>query len=77
MITHRAVRVFHWFQDSLARASALVVTALVFYGVVTPTGLLMRAFRKDPMSRRFDRRASTYWIAHPRDPDPQRYLQQG
>jgi hypothetical protein len=35
--------------------------AVVFYGAVTPVGLLTRLFGRDPMHRRFDLQKSTYW----------------
>jgi hypothetical protein len=39
---------------------------LVFYTTVTPIGLARRLLGKDPLRRRFDRDAVTYWIE--RDP---------
>jgi len=42
--------------------------AVVYYLVVTPIGLMMRLVGRDPMQRKFDRSATTYW--HPRNPDP-------
>ncbi len=38
-----------------------VVLAAVYYLVLTPIGLLMRVFGYDPMARRFDREAASYW----------------
>ena len=49
-----------------------IVMGLVFFFVVTPTGLIMRALGKDAMRRRFDRDAESYWA--PRDggsPEPE------
>jgi hypothetical protein len=42
-----------------------VVLAAVYYLVVTPIGLLMRIFGYDAMKKKFDREASTYWVARP------------
>ena len=39
-----------------------VVLCVLFFLVVTPTGLLMRLFGKDPLSLAFNPAASTYWI---------------
>lgn len=39
-----------------------VVMAVLFYAVVTPTGLLMRAFGKDPLRLRREPNAKSYWI---------------
>lgn len=43
-----------------------LVLGLLFYATVTPTGLLMRLAGKDPLGRRFDPAASSYWVL--RDP---------
>jgi len=50
----------------LARVVHPVVTAILFFGAFTPVGFLMRRFGHDPMRRRFDPDATTYWI--PRTP---------
>lgn len=47
-----------------------VVLAIVYFGVVTPTGLLVRLFRGDPMSRRWERERASYLT--PRVPSPPR-----
>ena len=39
-----------------------VVLAILFYGVITPIGLLSRLFGHDPLRRRIDRAAPSYWI---------------
>ena len=38
------------------------VLAFVFYLVLTPVGLIMRALGHDPMRSGFDREAESYWI---------------
>lgn len=50
----------------LHQVVATVILAFLFYAVVTPTGLLMRAFGKDPLRLRPDPKAKSYWI--PRSP---------
>ena len=48
-----------------------VIMALLFYLTVVPTGLIMRLAGKDPLRRRFDPEAKTYWIErNPPGPDP-------
>lgn len=50
---------------------------LVFYvGFVTPIGLLLRAVGRDPMRRRFEKGASTYWVRHAPVTDRRRYFRQ-
>jgi hypothetical protein len=39
-----------------------VLIIVLFYGVVTPVGLAMRAARKDPLRLRRDPQSSSYWI---------------
>ncbi|GAB4141507.1 MAG: hypothetical protein Tsb009_11300 [Planctomycetaceae bacterium] len=53
-----------------------VMLAVIFYGVVTPIGLIMRACGKDPMNRRFDKNAKTYWIKRETQPKPEQYFRQ-
>ncbi len=40
-----------------------IVLGIMFYLVVTPTGLLMRLFGKDSLKLKFDRNVDSYWIA--------------
>src|SRR5689334_15620145 len=46
----------------LSRIVSPIALGVLFFGVLVPTGLLMRLFGRDPMRLRFDRNASTYWI---------------
>lgn len=50
----------------LSRVTNPIVMALMFFLVLTPSGLLMRLFGNDPLRRGFDAHAATYWIE--RDP---------
>lgn len=48
-----------------------LLMGVLFYGVVTPTGLARRLFRKDSMRRRWDPDAPTYWLRRePPGPSP-------
>jgi len=53
-----------------------VVLALVYYLVLTPIGLTMRLFRHDPLCRRFDPEAKTYWIRRNGSKTAESYFQQ-
>ena len=57
-----------WFRFGLLlhRVVSPLVLGLLFFLVLTPFAVLLRLFGKDPMSRRFDPKASSYWI--PRQP---------
>lgn len=63
-----------WFRVSLAVSCVTtpVIIGILFYGVVTPTGLIMRLLGKDPLRRRCDRNADSYWIRRePPGPTPE------
>lgn len=40
------------------------ILAIVYYLVMAPLGFFIRLFVKDPMERKFDRQAPTYWHEH-------------
>lgn len=42
-----------------------LILGLFFYGILTPLGLTMRLFGWDPLTRKIDRRAQTYWKERP------------
>lgn len=39
-----------------------VLLSIVFYVVITPMGLIMRLFSKDPLDRRIEKGKNSYWI---------------
>ena len=53
-----------------------LLLAAFYYAVITPVGLLMRALGRDPMKRRFDRAAKTYWRDAEKSVAPARYFRQ-
>ena len=53
-----------------------VMMAAIYYLVVTPLGLVMRVAGYDPMHRKFDTSAATYWIPRTQSNDAKRYFQQ-
>lgn len=54
-----------------------VVLALVYFVVLTPIGLAMRLFGHDPLSRRFDPRAGSYWTPRDGKKTVESYFKQG
>lgn len=65
-------RLWTHFGMLLHRIVSPVALAVLFYGVVTPTGLLMRLFGKDPLRLRLDKSTSSYWIQRsPSEPTPE------
>jgi hypothetical protein len=56
----------------MGRIVSPVITAVLFYAVVTPTGLLFRILGKDPLRRSPDPEAQSYWIdRQPPGPAPE------
>jgi len=57
-----------WFMLGMALHKLMgpLVMGLVFYLTVTPIALIMRMIGKDPLNRRFDPSAKSYWVE--RDP---------
>jgi len=61
-------RVWMAIGNVLGYINSRIILGLVFYFVVLPTGLLLRLFGKDPMSRSFSNQAASYRI-HSKKPD--------
>jgi hypothetical protein len=67
---------FNWLWTMLGlflfRIVSPAVLGVIYYGMITPMGLLMRARKKDILKRHLDRSATTYWIARdPPGPEPE------
>lgn len=55
----------------LHRITNPIIMGLVFFVTVTPTALIMRMLGKDPLNRKIDRDAQSYWIdRRPPGPSP-------
>ena len=71
---------FHAIWFGLAACVGFVVSniaaAAVYFLVITPVGLLLRAFGRDPMERRFDRGKRSYWKDAEKVDDAERYFRQ-
>jgi len=55
---------------------SFVILAMVYYLVLTPIGLVMRLTGYDPMQRRFNRDAKTYWTPREQDESTEQYFRQ-
>lgn len=55
--------------DVLGRVMNPIVLGVVFLAVVTPIALIMRVARRDPLRRRIERTAGSYWITRTDQPD--------
>jgi Saxitoxin biosynthesis operon protein SxtJ len=50
--------------------------ATIFYLILTPLGLVFRLLGRDPLERRFEPEAETYWVARTKKRDKERYFSQ-
>ena len=55
-------RAWAWIGRRLNSVLSPLLIIVMFYGVVTPVGLAMRAVGKDPLRLRRDPQSSSYWI---------------
>ena len=53
-----------------------LMLAVVFFLVITPIGGLMRLLGHDPMRRKFEPGAKSYWEPRPQQSPPERYFRQ-
>lgn len=53
-----------------------ILLAVMFYGIVTPIGLIMQLCGRDPMRRRFDPDATTYWVKRFEQAKAEQYFRQ-
>lgn len=53
-----------------------LVLAGIFFLVITPIGLVMRLVGRDPMTRKFDRTADSYWTRRNPESGSERYFRQ-
>lgn len=53
-----------------------VALAIVYYGTITPIGLLRRSGGRDPLARAIDPNAESYWVKVRPNARPDRYFRQ-
>ena len=53
-----------------------LLLGFIYYAVLTPIGLILRLTGSDPMQRRYDSGAETYWIPHEQRKDVSSYFRQ-
>ena len=53
-----------WFKfgELLGLLISPVVMALIFFLVVTPTGIIMKLFKKDLLNKKFNKSIKSYWL---------------
>lgn len=70
-------RVWMRFAAAVGAFNARIILGLAYYLVITPVGLVMRLFGRDPLDRRL-RTGESYWRRRPAEPAPtrERYARQ-
>ena len=53
-----------------------LVLAVIYFGIITPIGSLMRLFGRDALEQRVEPKAPSYWVAHDPGGDTDRYFRQ-
>ena len=70
-------RLWFLFGIALHKVMSPLIMGLLFYLTVTPIALIMRMVGKDPLNRRFDPSAKSYWVERdPPGPAPETMRQQ-
>ncbi len=70
-------RVWYLFGLALHKVVSPLVMGLLFFLTVTPMALILRGLGKDPLHRKFDPDATSYWIERsPPGPAPETMRQQ-
>jgi len=60
----------------LAWVVSTIVLAVIFFGLLTPLGLVFRLMGRDPLDRAWPGRQDSYWQEKPVTDKPERYLRQ-
>jgi len=54
-----------------------LILGLIYYLLITPVSLIMKLMGRDPLNRKFDKEAKSYWNVRERIPNPkEQYLRQ-
>ncbi len=69
-------RIWRLVSHATMRANTAALTALAYWITVVPSGAVMRVLGHDPMARRIDKQAASYWSAVPRPVTPERFEDQ-
>jgi|SRR5271165_488686 len=61
-LLHPLNRAWRWVSLQLFKIANPVIMAVLFFGVLTPVGLIMRVAGKDALRLRLDKESSSYWL---------------
>ena len=60
-------RAWMWLGKKMGLVMTPVAFSMIFFGAITPLGLVMRILGKDELKLRFDPDASSYWVPVEKD----------
>ena len=60
----------------IAWSVSTLLLVLVYFGVLTPIGVILRIVGRDSMHRQFDRDATSYWVKRDGRVNPEHYFRQ-
>ena len=60
----------------IAATVSTLLLATVYYLVVTPIGLILKLFGRDPLAKHPDPAADSYWTEYPESPETDHYFRQ-
>ena len=70
-------RAWFYFAFALGWINMRILLSVVFYALFVPVGLFMKLIGRDPLERKIDKNAETYWKDRPQEPvDPESYERQ-
>jgi hypothetical protein len=65
---------WHFIGGTIGFIVSNLLLVATYYLIVTPIGLLLRCVGKDPLERRIDRHATSYWKGAAKPPDTEDYF---
>ncbi|MCK4975087.1 MAG: hypothetical protein KAR81_07520 [Sulfurimonas sp.] len=52
------------FGSAISRINSYIILNFLFYFIITPMGIVIRLFGKDPLSKKINKNAKSYWSTH-------------
>ena len=55
------------FGEIVGRINSFIILSILFYFIITPTGIVMRLLGKDLLNKKIDKKGNSYWTKHHSD----------
>ena len=69
-------QLWRWIGPKIAAINNAIILGAVFYLCITPVGLMMRLFGRDPLHRSINGKVATYWTIVQRPADSESFSDQ-